>query len=289
MNPRFLMILSIGLMVAGGAVTALGPMDRNVTWAAVGEVWSEALWDADRSLNRTVRMSAEDEMALGERLATPWTVWPAPIAETRYVSAVGERLRPHVQRKDIIYRFRVLDRPEVNAYALPGGYIYVFTGLLEQLTNESQLAAILGHEMAHVDLYHAAEGNSGRGGLLTLFYSRRQEAEADRQGQLLAIAAGYHPQGLIDAMNIFETIYGGASTPRRPNSPIGEMSDAARHGLNDFFLSHPPSAERASQLRALLREQELQLKGRRFCLGVENLEKRLTCSELAIEREQVAY
>ena len=67
-----------------------------------------------------------------------------------YVQAIGESLASKSHRPNLIYRFTILDSPDVNAFALPGGYIYINRGLMSYLSSEEELAAVLGHEIGHV-------------------------------------------------------------------------------------------------------------------------------------------
>jgi predicted Zn-dependent protease len=139
-------------------------------------------------------------------------------AVTAYVQRVGQAVAAHSDQPDLKWQFRVLDSPVVNAFALPGGYIYVTRGLLAYLENEAQLAMILGHEIGHVTARHTAEritrqNLAGLGlGLSALFikelrpymgilqsgvqllflsYSRGDETAADELGVRYATRAGY--------------------------------------------------------------------------------------------------
>ena len=76
---------------------------------------------------------------------------------TAYVQSVGGRVAAVCHRKDIEYHFAVIDNDEMNAFALPGGYIYIYTGLMRSLDNEAQLAAVLAHEVGHVTARHSTE------------------------------------------------------------------------------------------------------------------------------------
>ena len=78
-------------------------------------------------------------------------------ALARYVTAVGERLAATAERKDLTYTFTVIDSPIVNAFALPGGYVYVTRGLLALARNEAELAGVLAHEIGHITARHSAE------------------------------------------------------------------------------------------------------------------------------------
>jgi len=149
-----------------------------------------------------------------------------------YVRAVGEKLAAVSDRPDGPWKFQVIDRPEPNAFALPGGYVYVTRGLLALVNSEDELAGVVGHEIGHVTAHHTtkrigvavltapvtiATGLAGfavgtvspllgsavsgtgeviTGGLVIAPFSRDQEHEADELGQALAARAGYDPAGL---------------------------------------------------------------------------------------------
>lgn len=161
------------------------------------------------------RWIAEAFIAQRGRLDQP------PIAD--WVSEVGNDLLIHTPRDDLTYHFVVLDSPEANGFALPGGWIFITAGLLETMDSEDELAAIMAHELAHmvdrdfqrmvkrtamwlavaqilreadrddwVPLVQAAQLVN------TLRHSRRQEAQADHVGARIAWDAGYHPLGIAD-------------------------------------------------------------------------------------------
>ncbi len=179
-----------------------------------------------------------------------------------YVIGVGQRIAAFSPRGDVRYRFDVVSSDVPNAFALPGGYIYVTRGLLALLNSEAELAGILGHEITHVAARHSAQsetratsvgilarmgalagaaiggstagealGNLGRtaGAGFIAAYSRDQEREADRLGQELAARAGYAPDGLPAALQAL-----GAAAERLRGSPEEP----------GFFDSHPGTNER---------------------------------------------
>ncbi len=150
---------------------------------------------------------------------------------TEYVSRVGERVAAFSPRKDVRYRFYVADMEEPNAFALPGGYIYVSRGLLALTNSEAELAGVIGHEIGHVAARHAAQRQTRATGVgvLTMLgvlagaalggaemgqaaaqlgqvagagfiasYSRDQERQSDDVGQRMAAAAGYEPGGISE-------------------------------------------------------------------------------------------
>src|SRR5262245_37971431 len=178
-------------------------------------------------------------------------------ALTAYVQQVGQRLAA-VSDSKLPYEFTVLNNSVPNAWALPGGKIAVNRGLLTELKNESELAAVLGHEIVHAAARHSAQQQSKgillQGGLLAtqvatsdsdygqLYsagagiaaqllitrYGREAELEADRYGMDYMQRAGYDPQGAVTLQETFV-----------------RMKDSQQGGwLAGLFASHPPSQER---------------------------------------------
>ena len=117
------------------------------------------------------------------------------------------RLLRHAPQRPFEYEFKILDQTVPNAFALPGGKIYVSRGLLSLASSEDELAGVLGHEITHAVERHAA-GRIEHASRLNPFiiglmraaeiaeYSRDQERDADRGGQILAAQAGYDPVGI---------------------------------------------------------------------------------------------
>ena len=179
---------------------------------------------------------------------------------TAYVQSVGDRISRISDRSDIAYHFSVIEKDEINAFALPGGYIYIYTGLMKILDDEAQLAAVLAHEVGHVTARHSTErlttmyGYSVLAGMILgddpnfwaglaanlfsttgmLAYSRSNEYEADKLGTTYASAAGYDPDGMVELLAKF------IDTER------GEPSK-----LEEWLSTHPPSTERMSRVRTI--------------------------------------
>jgi len=158
------------------------------------------------------------------------------------IDAVGRRFVGHLPPRAFVYDFRVVDQWPPNAFALPGGTIYVSRGLLVLSNSEDELANVLAHEITHAAARHAAARQAVAGGVnpfamvLTnpaylAAYSRDQEREADRGGQQLAAAAGYDPGG----MNTFLASLGNV-----------EKLLAGASRLPGYFDTHPPTGERAA-------------------------------------------
>ena len=185
-------------------------------------------------------------------------------AETvAYVQGIGRRLARHAGGPEYPYSFAVADYRELNAFALPGGPVWVHRGVLHASTNESQVAGVMAHEIAHIAQRHAASrltaatltnmglgllgamlGNSGgataaqgAAGLMAngmfLKFSRDDEREADRAGMAMMARAGWDGRGMVE---LFETLR--REQARDPGS------------VEAFFSSHPPPRDRIDALRA---------------------------------------
>jgi predicted Zn-dependent protease len=127
------------------------------------------------------------------------------IAETVKVEPLMREINLHVRDYRFEWEFNVLEDRQVNAFCLPGGKVAVFTGLLHVVRNDDQLAAVLGHEVAHALAHHASERlarqeREGRGLMAALRerkYDREQESEADHIGVFLMTFAGYDPREAV--------------------------------------------------------------------------------------------
>ncbi len=190
---------------------------------------------------------------------------------TRYVNLVGAVLARNASRPELTYRFAVLDTGAVNAFAAPGGYVFITRGAVRAMNSEAELAAVLAHEIAHVDRRHivrdlglrAPEGGLqtglvqilGAGGgsmrvafqqavegamkiLLERGYRVEQEAEADQTAVELLAVAGYRPQALA--------------------AYLERIRDPARERAGRFTRTHPVTDRRLRSLWSLFpREQPL--------------------------------
>ncbi len=151
---RFFIVLA--LLAAGAVLATRGTADPDVSLSSLVELWSDALRDADQVGMKLTRVSDAEEMRIGSDLARGITE-TGDEADTAYVKAVAQPLLAHVRRQGIQYEFHVIESPQINAFALPGGQIFVMRGLLDFVESEAELSAVLGHEISHVDLRHCIE------------------------------------------------------------------------------------------------------------------------------------
>ena len=218
-------------------------------------------------------MSTERENALGRQAAEEVEQSIGLVRDpelTAYIEALGQRLAQRSPRRDVSYRFHVADMPEPNAFALPGGYIYVSRGLLAIANSEAELANVIGHEIGHVAARHASQRETRSVGVgvlsalgtivagvaaggqaaqavsqlgqiagagLIASYGRDQERQADEVGQQLAAGSGWDP-GAVSSF--FVTL------ERQTKLEQGER-------LPSFLDSHPMTSERAQTTAARAR------------------------------------
>ncbi len=290
-------VLVLLLLAASGAGVLLGAVEPGVSLSSVLEVWGDALRDTDQFGLRFTRASDREEIELGRKLATQATTWfRGSPQQTKYVSAIGDTLRPYLRRTGIPYEFHVIESRQINAFALPGGHVFIMTGMLDFLQSEAELAAILGHEMSHVDLRHCIErfqyelamkkiGMPDFGRLtevarnvLTVGYQKYQEVEADAQGVRMSIQAGYEPgagAAVFDRLN--ERF--GRNVAAAAKTPAGEAIRALDVAMGSYLQSHPPSEERTLRLKRLELANRGRLSGRGFYVGKENYRLKIPRAE----------
>ncbi len=195
-----------------------------------------------------------------------------------YINSLGNQLARVTDTRNLTWRFTVVDSKEVNAFAIPGGWVYVNRGLIERATNMSEVAGVLGHEIGHVTLRHTVqqmqqqqevgagavalctltkvcESGTGQaavgvaGSALFAKFSREDEAEADAEGVKTTVKAGIDPHGIPDMFKIL--------LDERKSNPSA---------VDAFFASHPLEEDRitatesqiakypASQLKGLIQD-----------------------------------
>jgi len=179
----------------------------------------------------------------------------------QYVSRIGQRLARAAHRPNLPWTFTVVDEPAVNAFALPGGFIYITRGILPFLHDEAELAAVMGHEVGHVDARHSAaayssqtlaggglavlgvfvpqarpfQGAAGAAlGLAFLKNSRGNELEADQLGVGYTSVAGWDPSAMPDLLGTL--------------ARLDEASGSSR-GVPNWALTHPPAEDRVAKVQ----------------------------------------
>jgi predicted Zn-dependent protease len=264
---RRLLILALIVATAGAA---LYYSERHKQEARVGpEAMLNALADTQRELSRVpaavTRISDEEEVRIGNTLAEHYAsqYGSSDPAMQEYVSEVGRMVSARARRK-FDYKFHyVSDEALVNAFALPGGHVFIGKGLVNLMESEDELASVLGHEVEHIDNYHCVERyqlkarTGALGELLALpvqlfqaGYGKQQELEADRDGTWLAVMAGYSPQGAIHMFETFARVH--RESAMKADSPDDELSQVAIAGIEGYFRSHPLPEERINQVEQII-------------------------------------
>jgi len=179
------------------------------------------------------RAELEKGKELHEEILKEQQVYQDPALQD-YVNKVGQKLAAISHRPELEYVFTIIDSPDINAFALPGGYVYINRGLMTFLTSEAQLAAVLGHEIGHITARHAVrQQTAGRasnvatavasvasviatgtsvlgetaslfGGALVSGYGREMELEADGLGAEYLAKAGYDPNAMVEVIGVLK-------------------------------------------------------------------------------------
>ncbi len=224
---RFLAVAVLSLALAAAAWAA-DPQNKRDDPTQIG----------DRDVGKCLNFySLDKEIALGKQLADEVSR-QAKIDEDpilgEYVNRVGQNLARHSDAK-VPFVFRVIDGEEMNAFALPGGYVFVYTGLIKLASDEAEFAGALAHEIAHVAARHmtcresqqqvarvisilpgillgglggaaARQGANVAGPMMFRSFSRHDESEADYLGIQYLYSAGYDPTGAVSILEKIESL-----------------------------------------------------------------------------------
>jgi predicted Zn-dependent protease len=227
----------------------------------------------------TAFMSESDELKVGREehpkiIAEFGGVYDDP-AITKYVDSIGQFLASTSERPDLKFTFTVLDSPVVNAFALPGGYVYITRGLMALANSEAELAGVIGHEIGHVTARHTAQrysqamlANIGLMGLAVATgssalanlagvgasaylqsYSRDQEFEADLLGVRYISRATYEPQAMATFLNSL------LADSRLDALMAGQPGAADEYNI---MATHPRTADRVQRAIAAAGERPVE-------------------------------
>jgi len=231
---------------------------------------------------RTV-MSEEAEIAEGakahQQVLQEYGAYDNPALQA-YVNALGQKLATHSHRTNLQWHFTVLDSPEINAFALPGGYVYVTRGIMAYMESEADLAGVMGHEIGHVTARHGAQratkqqtagigvfaasilgavlegqGYSGAGRLAgdlsqvaaagyIASYGREQELQADGLGAEYLARSNYDPRNMVDVITVLKN-------QERFAADLAKDEGRPPPKQGDWLASHPSNDQRLQTITAL--------------------------------------
>ena len=234
----------IGLLVAGGVAAGGGLKKSDIV---IGDA---------------------EERELGAKMAAQIRAEKRILADrviTDYVNRTGQNIVRLSDRPEIPFHFLVIQDSTPSAFAMPGGYVYVHTGLLKMLDTQSQLAGVLGHEIGHVVARHGvkqlqsglsaeqlnclvngAPGDSTKAAVsagvavILAGYSRNMEAEADAYGAMYMARIGLNPEGMAQAMD-----------------KVAKASDGGEGFWESLDKKHAPLAKRAAGVRGEIKDKGL--------------------------------
>jgi predicted Zn-dependent protease len=209
-----------------------------------------------------ILIPTSQEIKIGQQLNQRVQEADTLLADTawqNYIDDIGQRIVAVSDRSDLPFHFAVIESDQINAFAAPGGFVFFYTGLLREMDSESELAAVMAHEISHIVARHsikqlqlvmpsamilelAAGGESETVqtlagvalGIVMSGYSRSMESEADRFGAIYMTRAGWHPEGMIDMFEKLQELSG-------------------EHDMSFFEMlaaSHPQTSDRIAATRA---------------------------------------
>ena len=220
-----------------------------------------------------VMMSEAQEIALGRsadaEVRKQYSVYQNPALQS-YVNGVGQALASRSHRSNLNYHFTVVDSPEINAFALPGGYVYITRGIMAYLNSEAEMAAVLGHEIGHVTARHGVRQQSAAqatglgitlasifvpelnsragqdlsnllGGALLSGYGRDHELESDRLGAQYLARTEYDPQAMIRVVGVLKN-------QETFDAEIAKQEGREPRRYHGTFATHPDNDTRLQQV-----------------------------------------
>lgn len=208
-----------------------------------------------------ILISSTQEISIGQSLNKELEQsekWLEDAEWQAYINELGQKIVAVSDRKDIDYKFAVIDSDQINAFAAPGGFVYFYTGLIKKMDNEAELVAVVAHEISHIVGRHSVKRLQSVIGLSVVLdlalgeksdqtkalagtalgiamsgYSRSNEHEADDFGLTYMVRAGWHPDGMV---TMFEKL---RAMSNNENASFFEM----------LASSHPQPVDRISSTR----------------------------------------
>jgi len=267
---RFILIIAVVMLFIPVSFASAGFLDEVQKFVKPDSKEGKLLSGATQVISSTKEIDYKTERIIGESLALEGLQrFGTPVkneALQQYVNLVGNAVASNSKRATIPYQFAVLDNPIQNAFAVPGGVIFISRALVAILDNEAELAAVLAHEIGHVAAKHALKstqraqllqgvgtitaasigGDKGKklastiGDMQSVLFDKGLDKDMEYEADLAAMETtyrtGYDPSGLIRVLEKLQKL---------------EASNTDKKG--SWFSTHPPLAERIARLKAQLR------------------------------------
>src|ERR1041385_2132504 len=236
-----------------------------LAWVLAGIAASGCAVNPATGKNQLMLVSEDQEIAMGRQadsaVITSIGLYPDPVWQ-RYIQQFGARIAATSERPNLPWTFRVVDDPAINAFAIPGGFVYVTRGILTHVTNEAQLATVMGHEIGHVTARHTAHemsreqlANIGLAigsiasskvaqyaglasqalGVLFLKFSRDDESQADALGVRYSSRADFDARQMDSVMAMLDKL---------------EKQSGSK--LPEWLETHPDPGNRIEHINAVL-------------------------------------
>jgi predicted Zn-dependent protease len=249
-------------------------MKRAVFLFAAGALAAGCARNPATGKNELMLVSESQEIQMGQQadssVIASIGLYPDPSLQS-YVQNLGEKLAAASERPKLPWTFRVVDDPAVNAFAIPGGFVYVTRGILSHMTNEAQLATVMGHEIGHVTARHTAHqmsreqlANVGLAigsiassqiakyagvasqalGVLFLKFSRDNENTADELGVRYSSRANFDSRQMVDVMKVLDKLSAGGSGR-----------------LPEWLATHPDPGNRVEHINAVIAQTKADFTG----------------------------
>ena len=260
-------------------------MKNYILTLAVGFLLTACATNPVTGKKQIMLVSEGQELAMGKEsdpaVIAQFGLYPDQKLQT-YINTMGDRMGKISHRPELNYQFRIVDSPVINAFAVPGGYVYFTRGIMAHFNNEAQFAGVLGHEIGHVTARHSAQqqtnsilGQVGLMGamiasptlarygeqamqglqLLNLKFSRDDENQADELGVEYSTKIGYDAKQMADFFQTLER----------------EQEKAGGQATPDFLSTHPNPADRYDHVQRLAAQWQ---------------QKSTTPTNLAVDRNQ---
>lgn len=258
-----------------------------ISFAPLFQILGKAPQSLSRSVAKMLPIDSVDEGKLGKNLKSYYAPMGTPAADEKkalgYLNSIVKCLQSF-KKKPFDYEIYILHSECPNAMALPGGVIIVTSGILKTMKSESELVAVLAHEMGHIEMSHCFDSvkyeiltkkilHNNLGAiadfawnlLIRHSFSKTQEDEADKYGFQLLTNSQYDPSAMAKAF-------------RNLKEASGRQYEGPPNPIRDYFMSHPPLEQRIAKFSAEAQAWWNNRNGERRYIGVENLKENMDLS-----------